>query len=504
MSVILANRLLQSIVPAAIKDNIDVATFFALLSYVLFLINWLVTTDWIDKLHLFSGGICGIGIFYLHYSEVAFLATYEVPFVALWLTLLYYHVSTWRNNFRRISEELRGSTVAASMRPFQGSIFRFFIVMPVTKNASNQWNPPPFKNTIHVLLIVGYSFLLGLHIIPFLTPMHCLTSESGGQLSFIRLVSQIAFSPSHSSSVLCCRYNYAMSGFEAHEVQRNFCSGRVRVAFSGSWSTGKTYLIGGLLGHNYSTAQSAPAPTTDKFVCVVAGAPYNDPIRSDDYEQRRHCEIMEHVNDIVRATCDGVAMANVLDVAATNSEFGDFVFFDMPGWQTEYATEHIFSSCWTKLTLLMLFGKDVSHGKIEEEFASFFRNKARGVQYEVIYNRFASGSADMSFLNQQYAKMSTGQEILSEMYTTKVHENSTDNALVFAEDILRLRSKIKSVNQTVHDNRKKMMKENLIRHRNMISGMTSLRRLKILDRLVGGDLNLHMKPKTYHMSGLEL
>lgn len=150
--------------------------------------------------------------------------------------------------------------------------------------------------------------------------------------------------------------------------------------------------------------------------------------------------------------------------------------------------------------------RDVHHGKIEEEFASFFRSKARGVQYELIYNRYSTGSVDMSFLNQQYAKMSTGQEILSEMYTTKVHENNTENALVFEDDILRLRSKIKSVNQTVHDNRKKMMKENLIRHRDMISGLTSLRRLKILDRLVEGDLNLHVKPKTYHMRwlGLEL
>jgi hypothetical protein len=120
--------------------------------------------------------------------------------------------------------------------------------------------------------------------------------------------------------------------------------------------------MGGLLGHNYSTAQSgtltlpalisyvkqsakttttflAPAPTTDKFVCIAAGAPYHDPIRSDDYEQRRHCEIMEHVNDVVRASCEGTAMANVLDVADENTEFGDFVFFDMPGWQTEYASD---------------------------------------------------------------------------------------------------------------------------------------------------------------------
>ena len=108
----------------------------------------------------------------------------------------------------------------------------------------------------------------------------------------------------------------------------------------------------------------------------------------------------------------------------------------------------------------------------------------------------------MSFLNQQYAKMSSGQEILSEMYTTKVHENTTENALIFEDDILRLRSKIKSVNQTVHDNRKKMMKENLLQHRDSISGLTSLRRLKILNRLVEGDLNLHVRPKTYHLKWL--
>lgn len=162
--------------------------------------------------------------------------------------------------------------------------------------------------------------------------------------------------------------------------------------------------------------------------------------------------------------------------------------------------------CSNKYLVILCFNRDVSHGKIEEEFASFFRNKARGIQYELIYNRYASGSADMSFLNQQYAKMSNGQEILSEMYTTKVHENNTDNALIFEDDILILRSKIKSVNQTVHDNRKKMMKENLIQHRDKIIGLTSLRRLKILNRMVDEDLNLHVKPATYRMRwlGLEL
>lgn len=150
--------------------------------------------------------------------------------------------------------------------------------------------------------------------------------------------------------------------------------------------------------------------------------------------------------------------------------------------------------------------RDVHHGKIEDDFAEFFRNKARGTNYELIYNRYTRDNVDMSFLNQQYSKMSTGQEILSEMYTTKVHENNSLLSAQFHEDILHLRSKIKSVNQTVHDNRKKMMKENLIMHRDKMTGIDSLRRLKICDRLINEDLNLHVKPRAYqwHWLGLEL
>lgn len=110
----------------------------------------------------------------------------------------------------------------------------------------------------------------------------------------------------------------------------------------------------------------------------------------------------------------------------------------------------------------------------------------------------------MSFLNQQYAKMTTGKEILSEMYVTKVHENNTRFASQFHEDILHLRAKIKSVNQTVHDNRKKMMKENLVQHRDKMRGITALRRFKISNRLINEDLNLHVKPRTYHWRWLEL
>ncbi len=281
---------------------------------------------------------------------IADVVDISVQFITVWILFLYYHYSSWSNNYKLVSKELTASTVASSMRPFVGSVFRFFIVAPITKNASNQWNPPPFKNLIHVVLILGYSFLLGLHIMPFFTPMHCITPEGmSDEMSFLAKWWLLLTTSSHSSSLLCCRYNYAMEGFATHQMNQNYCSGRVRVAFAGSWSTGKTYLIGGLLGRKYATAQSAPAPTTDKFVCIAAGASYSEPIRNDDYEQRKHCEITEHVNDVVQSQCGGKIMKHVLDVADTNTEFGDFVFFDMPGWQTEYGSDCIYQTYFHQL-----------------------------------------------------------------------------------------------------------------------------------------------------------
>ena len=479
-------RILEALgAPAVVQENAELVLFFGVLSYAMLVLNWIINTDWEAKFHWCSLLICGSGILYLHYSAVLLLHDYENVFVTLWLLLLWYHGSTFYNNYNRIYNELNSTSIPASLRPFQGSIFRFLITMPTTKNASNQWNPPPFRNAIHCVLIIGYSVLLCLHIMPFITPIQCLGDPSP----------------------LCCRYNYAMQGFDS-TVNRNFCSGRVRVAFAGSWSTGKTTIINAILGHPYKTSQMAPAPTTDKFVCLSLGAPYSDPIRSDDFELRKHCEIFAHINDMNIKVC-GKALPNVLDVADTNSEFSDFVFFDMPGWQREYADD-----CAYKMFYRQLIDKvdfvyivwDVNHGKIEDEFAEFFRTKARGTNYELIYNRYVSDSVDMAFLNQQYAKMSNGQEILSKMYTMRVHENSTEYETEFKNDVLLLRSKIKATNQTVHDNRKKLMKENLLTHRSRITGFLSLRKLKLGDRLIRDDLNLHVQPQssTLRILGIEL
>jgi GTPase SAR1 family protein len=475
---------LSQLTPAFVQENIQLILFFAVLTYVLFLVHWIVSTDWEAKLNWFSLIVASTGLLYLHYSNALFVQQYELLFVVLWGTSWFYHFSTWNNNYKKVCQELNERSVMASLRPFQGSILRFFITVPRTKNPSNQWESPPFRNAIHITLIILYSTLLSLHTVPFLSP---LTYCSG------------------DISPLCCRYNYVIEGFDTQSVSKNFCSGPVRIAFAGSWSTGKTTIINALLGHNYSTSQIAPAPTTDKFVCLTMGAPYSGPVQSDDYESRKDCEMMGHMNDVTHKVC-GKTLPNVLDVADVNTEFQGFAFFDMPGWQNEYGQDCTYRTFYQQLIEKMDFVYvvwDLNHGKIEEEFAEFFQGKARGTNFEVVYNRFESSTTDMAFLNQQYAKMSNGQELLSEMYTIKIHEKTDPG---FHDDILHLRAKIQSVNQTVHDNRKKLMKDNLLTHQSKMTGLLALRKLKIIDRLVKEDLNVHSEPKRswFRQLGIEL
>jgi len=478
-------ELFSQVAPLFMQEHLQMTIFFGTLSYVLFFLNWIINTDWEAKFNWFSL-IAGLsGLLYLHYSNVLLLYQYEVIFFSMWSFLLGYHTLIWKSNYNRVMT-MNEKSMSSLKRKKDSIVYRLLIVLPTTKNAAGHWNDPPFKNAIHLLLGFIYGCLLCLHCIPHLCgtshPLICLNDPSP----------------------ICCQYNYIMEGFDLHEVSKSFCSAHVNIAFTGSWSTGKTYLINAVLGHNYVTAQSAPAPTTDKFTCITLGSPYSDPIRSDDYERRQHCELISHINDVVYRTCDGKTQPNVLDVADENDEFTGFVLYDMPGYQREYGQDCIYRHFYQQLIDKVDYTYivwDLSHGKIEDEFADFFHNKARGTNYELIYNRYDDKSVDMGFLNQQFSKISgPGQEMLSEMYTMKVHENATTSGELFYNDILHLRSKIKSVNQTVYDNRKKLMKENLIKHQHRLTGMLSLYKLKLSQRLIEEGLNLHIRPKTRSFS----
>jgi hypothetical protein len=188
-----------------------------------------------------------------------------------------YHLSIWKSNYTKIGQALGSNSIIASLKPFDGSILRYLITVPTMKNAAGQWNSPPFGNIAHIVLVLLYGSTVCLHLTPFITPIRC-----NGDIS-----------PN------CCRYNYVMNKFNTQSVSMSYCSGPVRIAFVGAWSTGKTSIINALLGHPYSTAQVDPAPTTDKFVCLALGAPYSDPIRSDDYEMRKNCDLMSHVSEYI-------------------------------------------------------------------------------------------------------------------------------------------------------------------------------------------------------------
>ncbi len=41
--------IVQSFLPGIVRDNVDVVNFLLLLSYILFFVNWLATTDWVEK-----------------------------------------------------------------------------------------------------------------------------------------------------------------------------------------------------------------------------------------------------------------------------------------------------------------------------------------------------------------------------------------------------------------------------------------------------------------------
>lgn len=265
--------LVTNIVPLFLKENFQLVAFFGSLTYVLFLVHWIISTDWEAKFNWFSLIIGITGFQYLHYSHVLLLAEYEPLFVTIWVLLLCYHLSIWNTNYSKINQALKSTTIIASLKPYDGSILKYFIVLPTMKTSAGQWNTPPFRNAVHVLLVALYSSLLLFHIQAYVTPFNCRNDASPN----------------------CCRYNFVMQNFETLSLNMNYCSGPVRVGFAGSWSTGKTTIISALLGHNYSTAQIAPAPTTDKFICIALGAPYSDPIRSDDYEMRKNCDLMSHL-----------------------------------------------------------------------------------------------------------------------------------------------------------------------------------------------------------------
>ena len=46
---LIGSGIIQSLIPNIVKDNVEVVNFFLLLSYVLFFVSWLASTEWVEK-----------------------------------------------------------------------------------------------------------------------------------------------------------------------------------------------------------------------------------------------------------------------------------------------------------------------------------------------------------------------------------------------------------------------------------------------------------------------
>ena len=46
---LIGSGIVQALIPNIVKDNVEVVNFFLLLSYVLFFVSWIASTEWVEK-----------------------------------------------------------------------------------------------------------------------------------------------------------------------------------------------------------------------------------------------------------------------------------------------------------------------------------------------------------------------------------------------------------------------------------------------------------------------
>jgi hypothetical protein len=46
---LIGSGIVRALIPNIVKDNVDVVSFFLLLSYVLFFVSWIASTEWVEK-----------------------------------------------------------------------------------------------------------------------------------------------------------------------------------------------------------------------------------------------------------------------------------------------------------------------------------------------------------------------------------------------------------------------------------------------------------------------
>lgn len=269
----------------------------------------------------------------------------------------------------------------------------------------------------------------------------------------------------------CDGYNSVVSG-STWTVNSDFCDGKIKIAFIGQYSTGKTTVINNLAGRPYYGSVINDAPATTAFSCIVFQSKYNERIKADD-NNIRHCRILDAIRK------QWVPQQQLLDFVAVDSpELSDFVFIDTPGYLQAYADLSQYRDFYEHLVDLADYTFllwTMENGDLHNGLTALFKNKVLGSSYDIIYNKYHDG--DLSFLKTQYAKMHVGHEMANENFIIKVprsfvgHSNSTNDDIQAA---VLLKERIFAIKNIVQVNRKAELKKKLETFQKQVVGFTSL------------------------------
>lgn len=94
--------LLVNFLPLVVQENLSLIAFFGVLTYVLFLVHWVLSTDWEAKFNWCSLIVGLTGLLYLHYSSALLLLQYEPLFVTAWICMSVYHLSILKSNYSKV------------------------------------------------------------------------------------------------------------------------------------------------------------------------------------------------------------------------------------------------------------------------------------------------------------------------------------------------------------------------------------------------------------------
>lgn len=379
----------------------------------------------------------GIAIHALNYCFVELLYSSLLACTTMSVLILAYFCYVYITQYKLVM-----SSTHERVRQARKHLLKRFLIQEQARSFSSGAYQVNYQNLANLVIIILYLCFLGLLIISMIP-----------------------------SSFSCDGYNSVVSG-STWTVNSDFCDGKIKIAFIGQYSTGKTTVINNLAGRPYYGSVINDAPATTAFSCIIFQSKYNERIQADDTNVR-HCRILDAIRK------QWVPQQQLLDFVALDSpQLSDFVFIDTPGYLQAYAELSQYRDFYEHLVDLADYTFllwTVENGDLHNGLTALFKNKVLGSSYDIIYNKYSGG--DLSFLKTQYSKMHVGHEMANENFIIKVprfvveSNDTNDDTQVTA---FLLKKRIFAIKNTVQVNRKAELKKKLETFQKQVIGFMSL------------------------------